>query len=258
MPRLTFLFLLFFTAQAFAQPKLYFSVDTTVFSTGEIATLDLQANEFNRLQEMRFSLRWNPDVLQVDPATAFTNFHPDLNIDPDNFIVNNQEGYFTFAWREEQGFSCNYDELDLPDGSVLFSISFTGAMGGSSEIYITDEPAEIYLTNLTSCPINIFCNCLDAHSFVEFLEDPSAQRDLSAQGLITIFPNPAESVLHWSVTKKQRLQIVRIVDLFGKEWGTLISPTGNTLNISHLPAGYYLLELSWVNGQTAHQPFIKQ
>lgn len=73
---------------------------------------------------------------------------------------------------------------------------------------------------------------------------------------IAIWPNPANDAISFS--NDLRPKNVLITDIAGKVLLSNAAPTNNTINISQLPAGNYLLFIENNNGELSHAKFIRQ
>ena len=71
---------------------------------------------------------------------------------------------------------------------------------------------------------------------------------------ITLYPNPAKNLL--TIHSDFELRKIEIYNLSGKE--VIINPiTNNTIDISHLNDGTYILKMNKRNGEVIHRRFIK-
>jgi glycosidase len=69
-----------------------------------------------------------------------------------------------------------------------------------------------------------------------------------AEDATTLFPNPAQHYI--TVSNNIKIRSYRIYDLGGRKIADGIPSAGNTINVSSLSPGYYLIELSTMNNNT--------
>lgn len=74
---------------------------------------------------------------------------------------------------------------------------------------------------------------------------------------LSLFPNPASTVLNLSLSGKTKFALVKVSDIRGAVILTMRYPSSNQLDISSLSAGVYLLMVS-DGKRDYHQKFIKQ
>lgn len=158
LPLLVLCLTLFGASKMKAQPSIFFGPEYQLVNEGEIATLDILTNDFTNIQEVRFSVRWDPEVMVLDLGNEFVNFNPALGLDGSEFTFDNIEGFFTFEWKVEDTPGCPNTDITLSDGAVLFSINYE-AINGYTEAYITNDPMDIYITRDNACPADIGCFC---------------------------------------------------------------------------------------------------
>ena len=85
---------------------------------------------------------------------------------------------------------------------------------------------------------------------------------LLANQPVLIYPNPVDDVLTINLLKATRGQRIRILDLTGHVLSENTWPAGGTfnmqLNIGHLPAGIYFIEIGFANGGKAIKKMLKK
>ena len=146
----------FLAATALAQPTVYLTPDLVEVQTGDEFCLEFRTLDFTDLQEMRFSVRWDPEVVTLTDIPA-GSLNPNVaNLSIDDFTYDNDAGYLVFDWKVVETPPCPSadDVATLADGEVLFELCF-GGLYGFTEVTIGNEPESIYVTRLNSCPQNI-------------------------------------------------------------------------------------------------------
>lgn len=140
--------------KAYAQPTVYVDPDFVLIDSTETTCVAFKTVDFTDIQEMRFTVRWNASALDlVDIPIASLN--PSLtNLDISDFTIDQDEGYVIFTWKVQDIPGCPSTAVTLPDDVTLFELCFLGVQG-YSEIEITDDPEDIYVTRLNSCPLDI-------------------------------------------------------------------------------------------------------
>jgi gliding motility-associated-like protein len=139
--------------KAWAQPTVSVDPDFQLVNTGDQLCLDFPTLDFTDLQEMRFTIRFNPDVVQVANIGNLNGMMTGLDIG--DFTIDNVEGYIIFDWKVEEVPGCPSGFVTLDDDEILFDVCFDAISTGYTEIEITDDPEPIYVTRLNSCPLNI-------------------------------------------------------------------------------------------------------
>ncbi|MEM1324529.1 MAG: gliding motility-associated C-terminal domain-containing protein [Bacteroidota bacterium] len=109
---------------------------------GESICVDVTADDFFAVNEVTFSVNWNPTVFRFD---SISNMQLQGISDSDFFLTNANTGFFTFTWDDPNG-------VLLQDGSTLFSICFTaiGSEGSSTPISFTGEPQRIFVSTTSN------------------------------------------------------------------------------------------------------------
>jgi gliding motility-associated-like protein len=109
---------------------------------GESLCVDITADDFFAVNEMTFSMTWDPSVFRFD---SITNMRlPNLN-DNDFFLANTNSGFITFTWFDENG-------ILFPDGNTMFTMCFTaiGDEGTSTTLSFTTEPQPIFVSTTSN------------------------------------------------------------------------------------------------------------
>lgn len=140
--------------KAYAQPTVFVDPDFILIDSLEQTCVAFKTVDFTDIQEMRFTVRWNASALElVDIPVASLN--PNLtNLDISDFTIDQAEGYVIFTWKVQDIPGCPSTAVTLADDVTLFELCFEGVQG-YSEIEITDDPEDIYVTRLNSCPLDI-------------------------------------------------------------------------------------------------------
>ena len=136
-----------------AQPS--FFLPTVSAQPNETVCLSFGVRDFTDLQEVRFSLNWNPTVIDYTNIANPNTQVPDLDFgDFDSSLAN--DGKLSFSWKNGVGCTGNTG-ITLSDNEILFDICFEviGDFGESSLIELTNDPTEIFVTRL-----NANCNRL--------------------------------------------------------------------------------------------------
>ena len=151
---LVFVLALLGAGKALAQPTVYVFPDFVQIDAGDETCVEFRTVDFTDIQEMRFSVRWDPEAVTLTniPVGSLNASMPNLDIG--DFTFDNVEGYLIFTWKIEDVPGCPGTAVTLPDEDVLFELCFQG-ITGYSEITITDDPEPVYVTRLNSCPQNI-------------------------------------------------------------------------------------------------------
>ena len=223
------------TVQMTAQPRLNIGTGNLFVEPGDTACLDFRIDDFNKIQEMNFSIVWNPlTVLNVQLG-------PDV-LPPDALVeVDEEEGILSFAWKVMDTTACPPLDsfLTLPDGSQLFSICFEGG-SGSTEMTIGDS----YVTRVYSCPIDI--GLLKDTIFIDtgilFVGTSSPEA-----GQLLVYPNPASREVYFELNARSQrpegmgVWSCKLLNAWGERLGT--AEMSGSRGSFVLPAAgvYYLL-----------------
>ncbi|MEM9848884.1 MAG: cohesin domain-containing protein, partial [Bacteroidota bacterium] len=109
---------------------------------GESICVDFSVRDFIAVNEMNFSINWDPDVLAFESIENLSLSNSGLG---DFFTTNAATGFITFTWDDING------ELKQDD-EVIFSICFTavGAVGSSTQISFSGEPQPILVSTTST------------------------------------------------------------------------------------------------------------
>lgn len=137
--RSLFISLLIFTASVSWSQICPDSIGLTItpvdVAKGDEICIDMSVDNFDSIETLQFSLRWDPTVLEyvrVEPINL-------RYLRTSNFGVQNAEnGLMRFFWYDEDGI----DGETLADGTVIFRLCFkaVGNPGDSTAIVISDDP----------------------------------------------------------------------------------------------------------------------
>lgn len=70
--------------------------------------------------------------------------------------------------------------------------------------------------------------------------------DVTIENSIWLFPNPASDILNWKYA--HQVEDIQIQDLTGRTVKSITYPTAQSIEISNLPAGNYVVIFSWKEG----------
>ncbi|GHT39029.1 hypothetical protein AGMMS49965_03970 [Bacteroidia bacterium] len=100
---------------------------------------------------------------------------------------------------------------------------------------------------------HIFREVTKNHAIVvTFKASPTGVEEVQAQEKISIFPNPAKDEIY--IQSEQPIEKVKITDLAGR---TVASANSNTISVSHLPKGIYLVIIT-TDSQSVVKKIIKE
>ena len=160
------LFLLFGTvfsmAKMAAQPT--FSMPSQqLVNQGEMVCVPITVIDFTDILSVQFSINWDQGVLQYNSVANFNALVPGLGIA--NFDVSQAaNGVLTFSWDNGEDCLTSLNGVTINeqmDDDVLFEVCFiaTGSFGGHTDVKITDNPVERFVTRENA-------NCNDIGEFV--------------------------------------------------------------------------------------------
>jgi hypothetical protein len=252
---LTVLIILLACTTVNSQPKFYFSPqDTILVDPGATTTLEIRVVDFTEIVEARFSIRWDPAVSDL---IELTDTHPNLNVAPENYTINNDEGYLTFALGSYDAVSCDNPAASLPDSALFFIASFTG-LEGTTDVYFTDDPTGLFFTRMSTCPLDILCFCIDTAQIQVNPMPTSSSLALKEEPATAIVPNPSGGWLTLVAPKDRSLPVsVRIVDSGGKEWAHIDRPTSFLVDGRGLIPGFYYIIVLWKDGRQEVLPVVR-
>ena len=168
---LTLLFLVVGVSQIAAQPTIYIDPDFALVDEGDETCLRFEVIDFSDIQKVRFSVRWDPDVVTMQPINP-ASFHPDMtNLTVADFVIDNVEGYFTFIWDVDDDIECPNVDVTLDDFESMFEACFVG-INGYTDVTIGNDPEEIFVTRTSACPVPIGCFCEGNDGFIAVDNQP--------------------------------------------------------------------------------------
>lgn len=100
---------------------------------GETGVVPITVLNFDTLGSLQFTLLWNPAVLQFDGVGSFNPVMQVALSDFNTSLVAN--GVLSFSWTTK-----TLDGTTLPDGAVMFDVSFTALGGGVTNVAFGDVP----------------------------------------------------------------------------------------------------------------------
>ncbi len=147
-----------FAADIAAQPTFYsFPEGNIEADAGDQICVPIRTLDFTQLIEINFSVNWDPTILQFNSIQNLNSGMLNLDISDFDFsasLTNN--GMLTFDWDSDNSLDCDdmptVPSETLDDDDVLFEICYDvmGIYGGYSEIKITGDPLDRYVTRLNA------------------------------------------------------------------------------------------------------------
>lgn len=135
------------------------------------------------------------------------------------------------------------------DGVILQSDTITSGSGTGNVSFSNLAPNTFYYFTVTNAD-----GCSTTSSFTT-TNNPTGLNTLSSNTRVTLYPNPANNVLHISSDNAfEKIQITNVIGNIIKE-ETL---SGTSINIAELQAGVYFAKLIDIKGAIATKKFIKQ
>lgn len=112
-------------------------------NTGQSICLDVSVADFRDVLSIQLAMRWDTALLQFEELLESDSLVPPGILQVHDGILGG-EGFLSFAWlKMDMG-----SGLDLPDGSVLFTLCFkAGTQAGPAEVRFSGVPLPIELTN---------------------------------------------------------------------------------------------------------------
>ncbi len=125
------------------------SAQTTTFTVtpqtitgnpGDQFTVDIEVTDFDNILSFQYSMGWDSDVIEfVPPVSNLTNTLGGFT--PANFGTNNaNNGVLTVSWLDP-----NVSGVSIPDGTVLYSLTFEILSSNGTDIAFTGTPTIIEL-----------------------------------------------------------------------------------------------------------------
>ncbi len=81
--------------------------------------------------------------------------------------------------------------------------------------------------------------------------------DMENLGEITLYPNPTQDQLNISAPSTKSIANIQVFDLSGKSIAVIVEEESGTINLSHLPAGIYFVQIQTHGGITTKK-IVKQ
>ncbi len=149
------LLLLLFALGLHAQPTFSFLPASVSADVGEEFSIDVTVDDFQNIVSMQYAINWNSNVAEFVQITnvnggALPGFGLGSSFGfPGNGNV--PPGKITVSWSEP-----NFNPVDVPDGTLLFTIVLRGKASGTTALDITDESPgiEILDGNFTDVGLN--------------------------------------------------------------------------------------------------------
>jgi hypothetical protein len=219
-------------------------------ATGNTSQYDIVADGRNNIYiggEIKGSLTVNGKMLSYVGGTKdfFVAKYGHNNCN----CTNIPEPEFTFTKNSHFDYSFTYTgtpgtmEWDLGDGTTSTQTNVNHVYTSPSEFV-----ACVKVTN--TCGDNIYCAKIDARW-------PDNVSHINANDNIKIYPNPANDVL--TIEGQQAGTQIELCDIVGRNVYRGISKTEKeTINISHLPQGNYIIQLTRTDGQRMTGKVVKR
>lgn len=130
--------------------------------------------------------------------------------------------------------------------------------GAYSQVYVITEPGSYHVQASPSICPGSSNNTATNPVLVELNTDCTAGLNNQNANLITLYPNPANSILNVNLTKAMGFESYTIYDIAGKKLlDGKINASLTTINIAGISAGSYIIKLTGSEGQ-ASKMFVKQ
>lgn len=127
---------------------------------GDNFCLPIEVMDFTDLQEIRFSINFDADVLTYTGATNFNPLVPNLDASTIDDSMKD-DGILVFIWAVDDGCNANFG-ITLDDMLTLFELCFdaNGIYGDNTVVNITSDPEEKFVSRLNA-------NCNDIGEFCD-------------------------------------------------------------------------------------------
>ena len=215
--------------RASTQP--FITATDVIANHNEIVTLTVSVQHFTDILEFRYSVNWNPEVLEFVSISEIGSI-PNFN-SGDFDTSGTADGYFSMDWRDQTG-----NGATVSDFSVIYKINFLvlGFPGSCSELAFTNDPVPVFVKRISS-PFNI--GLLPDNGKVCIPTPPCRAEDSLA--LIQLYDQTSGDIWNNTWDLSQPLDswygvilgsngCVEILDLDGIPDGNY-SPTGNGNNL---------------------------
>lgn len=144
-----------------AQPTFSFLPSSVNTNVGEEFSIDVQVEDFTDIAGMQYAINWDPAVAEF---VSITNVNgtavPGLDLNSSFGFPgsgNVPPGKITLSWSDP-----NFQGVDVPDGTVIYTITLRGTANGNTTLDITNDSPGIEILNgdfqsigLNSNPSNI-------------------------------------------------------------------------------------------------------
>ncbi len=130
--------------------QLTFSLPDLQVESGDEMEVDISVENFNVINTVQFSMRWDPEVVQFMEVID-TNLNNKLGLTMN--LMNIQDGFFAFLWFDNTLIGEN-----IEDGDHFLKMRFKaiGPNGSMSDLLISDDPTPFLAGDAnTSGPIDI-------------------------------------------------------------------------------------------------------
>jgi len=119
---------------------------------GQQVTIDVTVQNFSSVSGLQFSLQWNPSVAQFDGLSNFNPTLPDLSSSAFN-TNQSSDGNLSVCWWTD----LIAGSQTLPDGAVLFSLTFTlvGTTGSSTSVSFVHTPTPMEVVDGNCDPFDL-------------------------------------------------------------------------------------------------------
>lgn len=140
---------LFSSLNVFAQPTFTISPQSITAGAGQTFTVDVVVSNFTDIVSFQYSINWNPAAIGYVNITNISSALPSFS--SANFgTTNTGSGILTNSWLDP-----NVTGVSLPNGTVLYSITFNVLTTTPTTIAFTDHPAVIEVVNSQNIEIGM-------------------------------------------------------------------------------------------------------
>ena len=187
---------------------IHLSMDTLEVSSSDDVTIQIKADELINIQNLQFSIKWDPNVLQY---TGFDRALSGLELDESSFSTRFiEEGVLTFVHSIAPG------SISATDSS-LFALNFIaiGPTGTNTSIEIIGDPVEILITDDAFVSQTVVSHPGQVN--IEMTSSTSAADHTNFEvGLA--WPNPFDQTLHIPIQTESIFAIqLKIYNLLGQK-----------------------------------------
>ncbi|RXR22122.1 S8 family peptidase [Flavobacterium stagni] len=207
-------------------------MDELLLNQGDTYSQNVQVNTTGNLV---FSISWTDPAGTVNNTADNDNRSPRLVNNLDIKVVKdgvtyypwklNPDGYFDPATNNSDNDVDNFEKIEIPNatpGIYTIQVNHKGTLSGGSQRYSLLASGTVPLT---------LSNTLFASDNTFF-----------------VYPNPASTEIHFNNPKELTLNSVNIYDITGKLVAHSSSIVNNTVDVSALQSGMYMVKISSENG----------